>query len=502
MRTKQAFKTGAVALLTAVTLWPAAASATTTRVYTLGAMNRFIVDDSNRWLYPHMITKFGNLFYVELFGGSPSQTTSAPGSNRQAAANGNTNVAVHSLDIADTLPIQQSAGGGAIIAITDDLFVSMHLSDYEDPTVPQFLGFLAGSSQGDPSTFGWIPNAAPDAPASSNRKYDLFLAYNVQDLARFGLQLSYGSSKYKRTPNDNDPDVPADLQGGVENRKTDSIGVSDFGFLLGAGLDLGDSATIDVGLGMNFYSLGYSPNERDDLIEGGGGYSLQADVRAIIGVSEMWEVVPALSFRMGKMTAADLANYGNGLIYNEDDTREKYFITDVSQSRLLFDLGAAGHFKPTENISFWGGAGFHLINLAQEYENGIADAPDSGEVRDQALEFSKQSLSIDALPYIRIAMEARIFSWLDFRAGVVKYLRADTVTEDAVDENNSDNNRLNDVTRDFPFFDYFIGAAVHYEGFFCDLQLDPRWFQRGPELISGGGGGNPMFVNASLGYNF
>ena len=169
---------------------------------------------------------------------------------------------------------------------------------------------------------------------------------------------------------------------------------------------------------------------------------------------------------------------------------------------VLFDLGAAGHFKPTENISFWGGAGFHLINLAQEYENGIADAPDSGEVRDQALEFSKQSLSIDALPYIRIAMEARIFSWLDFRAGVVKYLRADTVTEDAVDENNSDNNRLNDVTRDFPFFDYFIGAAVHYEGFFCDLQLDPRWFQRGPELISGGGGGNPMFVNASLGYNF
>lgn len=502
MRTKQAITTGALALLSAAVLWPSVAQATTTRIYTLGAMNRFIIDDSNRWLYPHMITKFGNLFYVELFGGSPSQTTSAPGSNRQAAANGNVNVAVHSLDIADTLPIQQSAGGGAIIAVTDDLFVSMHLSDYEDPTVPQFLTFLGTSSRGNPNAFPWIPNAAPDAPAASNRKYDLFVAYNLQDLARFGLQLSYGSSKYKRNPNSNDPDVTADLQGGVEDRFVDSISVSDFGFLLGGGLDLGDSATIDVGLGMNFYSLGYSPNERSDLIEGGGGYGLQADVRAMIGVSEMWEIVPALSFRMGKMSGADLGDFGTGLIYNEDDTREKYFITDVSQSRLLFDLGAAAHFKPTQTISFWGGAGFHLINLAQQYENNIADAPDSGEVRDQPLEFSKQSVSIDALPYIRIAMEARIFSWLDFRAGVVKYLRADTVTEDAVDDNNADNNRLNDVTRDFPFFDYFVGAAVHYEGFFCDLQLDPRWFQRGPELFSGGGGGNPMFVNASLGYNF
>ncbi|CAN0572130.1 unnamed protein product, partial [Laminaria digitata] len=93
---------------------PQKAEATTTRIYTLGSMNRFILDDTNRWLYPHTITKYGNLFYLELFGSAPSQGSSAPTSNRQAST---------------------TAGGGMILGLTDDLFMSMHLSDYEDPTV-------------------------------------------------------------------------------------------------------------------------------------------------------------------------------------------------------------------------------------------------------------------------------------------------------------------------------------------------------------------------------
>jgi YD repeat-containing protein len=57
---------------------PAARAAgrnTETRVYTLGVMNRFVLDDANRWLHPHAITKYGNLFYLELFGaGRPAVT--------------------------------------------------------------------------------------------------------------------------------------------------------------------------------------------------------------------------------------------------------------------------------------------------------------------------------------------------------------------------------------------------------------------------------------------
>lgn len=475
------------------------AEATTTRVYTLGAMNRFILDDTNRWLYPHIITKYGNLFYVELFGSSPSRSTSAPTSNRQSAS-------TYTLDIADTVPVQQTAGGGAIIGLTDDIFLSLHLSDYEDPTVPQMLAWLASTSGNDPRGFPWIPDVAPESPQSANRKLDMFLAYNLQDMVQLGLQLSYGSSSYSRNPNDNDPDVVADLQGNVESRKSDSVGTSAFSFLLSGGLAIGDAATIDAGLGMTFHSLKYRPNERGDLIDGGGGIEFQADVRAMIGVTEWWEVVPALSLRTRNLKAADLANYGNGLTYNNAETgREDYFITDAALSQLIFDMGVAGHFKPTDGIHFWGAVGFEILNVTQKFEHLIAETPDNGNVRtDQNLEYYRDAYAYSAVPYFRLAVEARVFSWLDFRGGVVKYMLSEKVTEDRADDNNSDFNRLNDISRDTPYFDYFIGFAAHYEGFFLDMQLDPLWFNRGPEFLSGasGSGGGNMFVNASLGYRF
>src|SRR5437762_122795 len=75
----------ACALSVAVAL-PGKAQATSTRIYTLGVMNRFIVDDANKWLYPQLITKYGNLFYIELFGSGPSRAFTAPTSERGSAA--------------------------------------------------------------------------------------------------------------------------------------------------------------------------------------------------------------------------------------------------------------------------------------------------------------------------------------------------------------------------------------------------------------------------------
>lgn len=492
---------GAVSLLvlSAAVAAPKHAAATTTRVYTLGAMNRFIIDDTNRWLYPHMITKYKNLFYLELFGSDPSRLFSAPTSNRQA-----TGPAGQTLDIVDLVQVQSTAGGGAIIGLTDDLFISAHLSDYENPTVPAFLNLLGASSQGDPTAFPWLATVPPDAPGSANRKFDLFAAYNLQDFMQLGLHFTYGSSKYIRNPNDNDPEVPADLNGGVEARKIDEIKTQEIAFKLSGGLTPSESFALDLALGMKFHTLTYFPNDRD-LLEGGGGLEFSFDARSMIGITEWWELVPVVSFRFIRLSAADLANFGNGLTYNDDVGRERYFITDVAMQSYVFDVGIAGHFKPTDYINFWGAVGFQVLNTYEQYENTIADAPDAGLVRDQGIEFSRDSVSADAVPYIRLAIEARVFSWLDFRGGVVKFIRADKVTEDKIDDNDANANRLNDVTRDYPFFDYFVGFAAHYEGFFLDMQLDPLWFLRGPEALSGASGGasaGNMFVNASLGYNF
>jgi hypothetical protein len=476
------------------------ASATTTRTYTLGAMNRFIIDDTNRWLYPHMITKFKSLFYIELFGSDPSRLFSAPGSARQAAG-----PAGQTLDLVDLVQVQSTAGGGVILGITDDIFLSAHLSDYEDPTVPTFLSLLGESSQGDPNAFPWLATVPPDAPGSANRKFDLFGAYNLADVLQLGLHFEYGSSKYIRNPNDNDPQVPADQNGGVEARKIDEIRTSEWGLLVSAGLTPSEAFALDFGIGFRLHDLDYFPNDRDELIEGGGGFELSFDARSFIGLTEWWELVPAVSFRMVRLTAADLGNFATGLTYNGDVGLERYFITDVAFQALVIDAGLGGHFKPTDWISFWAVIGFQWLNQYEQYENTVEELPDAGLARDQPLEFSRDSVSADALPYIRLALEARVFSWLDFRAGVVKFIRADQVTQDNIDDNDANNNRLNDTVRDYPFFDYFLGFAAHYEGFFLDMQLDPFWFLRGPEALSGASGGEDagnMFINASLGYNF
>jgi hypothetical protein len=481
------------------------AEASSTRIYTLGAMNRFIVDDTNKWLYPQLITKYGDLFYLELFGTGVSRAFATPGSNRTTAMAGTpTSLAgtdLQTYDAADSVPVQQTAGGGAIIRVMDDLYLSVHLSDYANPTIPMLLTLLAASSKGNPNAYPWLPNP-PVAPGSANRKLDLFVAYNIVDVARLGLALSYGSSSYQRTPNNNDAQIPTDLMGNTEARKIDNIGTSEFAFKLGGSVDIGDVASIDSGLGFTFHGLTYAPNQRS-LIGGGGGNEIDADVRAMIGVTQWWEIIPAISLRYFGVSARDLADYTNGLIYNGDMGREQFFITDVSLHRFLFDLGVAGHFRPTSAIDFWGAVGYQYVRWSAEFDNTINDDPANGMVRDQNLAFSRDSISMNAMPYFRLALEARVFSWLDFRGGVIKYLRSDSVKQDQLDihpDTMGMNNRLNTIANDYPFFDYFVGAAVHYEGFFLDLQVDPAWFGRGPNFLSGTGAN--MFVNASLGYRF
>jgi len=483
---------------------PAPASATGTRAWNLGVMNRFILDDANRWLFPHTITKYGSLFYIELYGLNDSNASTAPTSMRGARDSTGS-----MLSAADIVPVQGTAGGGAIIALTDDLFISFHLSDYENPTVRAFLAQIVNAGNifsGDPNTFGWLASGRmPNPITDANRKFDVFVAYNVADLLNVGLQLSIGSSNYSYNPNASDPNI---LPGGRDElrRAPDDLGASEFRFLLSAGVDISDALSIDAAFGMGFDSITYLPNQRVDLLEGGGGLELQADVRAMIGISEWWELIPAISIRSVGLSAADLGDFATGLDFdisdNSEPGRENTNITDIKASSFVLDMGLAGHFKPNDIVQFWGAMGFQLQKRSFQYTHGVADNPGSFPRNTPAntLEYLRDSQSFTALPYVRLALEARIFSWLDFRGGVVKYMRGDNTRHEQVDDQDTNQNQDNDFSDDQPFFDYFVGIGAHYEGFFLDMQLDPLWFKRGPDFLSGSGGN--MFVNGSLGYRY
>lgn len=485
------------------------AQATNTRVFTLGTMNRFIIDDANRWLYPHVITRYGHLFYLELFGTAPSAGTVAPDSRRGAndapglyAEFGVSGVPGGALTAADFMPVQSRAGAGAILGITDDLFVSFHLSDYENPLVRGFLeGPVAAVSAGDPNAFPWLAGQAAIRPVSdANRKIDLFTAYRLLDLLQLGLLFSYGSSNFHYRADSSDPNVPV---GAAEQdqavRSADDIGASELRFLLSAGAEISPALAVDAAFGMAFHSLTYRPNGFTNRLEGGNGLEIQADARATIGLTQWWELVPAVSLRSAGFSGADLANYTTGLIYNDNGVpgRELANITDVKSSAFLFDAGLAAHMRPVDFIDFWGAVGFQAMSTGFEYAH--LEPEGGGVVRDDPLEAFERSRAVTSL-YLRMGLEARLFSWLDFRGGVVKYLRGDSLSRFQTDAQDATNDRDNGDSRDQPFFDYFLGLAAHYEGFFLDLQLDPFFFQRGPQFLSGSGGN--MFVNASLGYRY
>lgn len=215
---------------------PRPAEATSTRVWTLGGMNRFILDDANRFLYPHMITKYGNLFYLELFGLSDSIGANAPTSLRMRDSGSGARM----LSDADFVGVQSTAGGGAILALTDDLYLSFHLSDFENSTVIAFMQNIVAQGNivsGDPNSFGgWLTSGrTPPAITAANRKFDTFVGYNIADVVRLGLNISYGSSKYHYTPNANDPDI---LNGDdTLSRAPDDLGSSEFRFLLSGGIE-------------------------------------------------------------------------------------------------------------------------------------------------------------------------------------------------------------------------------------------------------------------------
>lgn len=117
-------------------------------------MNRFVRDDANRWIYPDVIASYDNLFYIDLFGAAPSRGFAAPGSNRLNAGLD----PLGAFDAAETVPVQNSAGDGAIVGVTDQLSISLHLSDYENDVVPSFVGLLGESATGSPNLFPWLAN--------------------------------------------------------------------------------------------------------------------------------------------------------------------------------------------------------------------------------------------------------------------------------------------------------------------------------------------------------
>lgn len=464
------------------------AEATVTRIYTLGGMNRFILDDANRWIFPHVIGSYSNLFYIDLFGAEASRSFENPAAGRLASGRN----PIVAFDRVETVPVQNTAGGGAIIRVVGGLSLGIHLSDYESNVVPNFLSLLSTYSDGDPSSFPWLFPNQPDALQSSNRKLDVFAAFEFEKLARIGLSFSYGSSSYTYEP-DADEEGPLDTDGERLPRLSDEIGTSEIGFVVSGELSPAEKLAFELAFGLSLYDLTYRPNQLDDLLAGGDGTLIRADFRARIGLGDIWEIVPAMTFRRFGMSGSDEGSFVTGLPYDGEGGRDESFITDLEIGQTIFDGGVAGHMRPLDAIDFWVALGIQYATQFSEARHAVeGPTPDRERLEESWL----------ALPYIRLALEAAVFEWLDLRAGLVKFIEDETERTE-LEERDVDPEQSTErsTSRDDPFFDYYLGFAAHHAGFFLDFQLNPQWFRTGPHFLSGASAGN-MFVNVSLGYKF
>ncbi len=443
------------------------AHATPTRVVSLGDMGLFLNDEANLFQYPGQVAKYGNLFELDLAGAAGKQLSE----------------------------LNNSAGGGAFLRATPKLTIGAWASDYTNPLISNFLtsvdDFSAASNAGQ-----WkdLASKAKAAGGGSERKYDLFAGYALSEAMLGGVQLSYGSQGIRAVPGPNSKSPGQDYQDNVYNQSD---------FRLAAGLSSGAADEgWDATLAYQYSGISYSVDNYPHFT-GGIGTTLALTGRYRTRLSQYWTIIPVVDYRV------DLVNL-------TEDTQLVAFCTTPdcttghgkelpgreerkhSYTGHNLNLGLGGKFHATERVNFWGAVGFQL-NYIGAGASVLSD--------DKALNNVNfgESTTIWDLPYLRAGLEAQLNDWLVFRGGVRKevLLKTENKSKEAPDANASFNRTTRTdlgVDEGNASFAGFVGFGVRYSGLVGDLLIDPSFFFRGPQFISGSGGN--LAIRATLAYAF
>jgi len=131
----------------------------------------------------------------------------------------------------------------------------------------------------------------------------------------------------------------------------------------------------------------------------------------------------------------------------------------------VFDLGVGINYDASTDVLVAADAGVALVNAKYEttYDDpGLDDYEDKNNFR--------------VMPYFRTGIDAYVFKWLDFRAGVVSA---------CISYNNKWDEDDFDRTWSWNTTETFLGAGFHWGTFMIDLSIDPEFILEGPYFISG-----------------
>lgn len=177
---------------------------------------------------------------------------------------------------------------------------------------------------------------------------------------------------------------------------------------------------------------------------------------------------------MGRYTLIPHAMFGY-----EKQGREDYIagVLDDEETGtwMIFDAGMGLNYEADEDVLAIADIGFQF--KSEKFENKPATGEDS-ETKGTDLVF----------PYFRIGVDAKIFKWLDIRAGT--FSTWDRVKYEPDSERTYKANYVDT--------DLLLGVGLHWGNFEIDAELDPEFVTDGPNFISGEE--DDLFWGASLIY--
>ncbi|MEZ5357985.1 MAG: hypothetical protein R3F48_04080 [Candidatus Zixiibacteriota bacterium] len=152
----------------------------------------------------------------------------------------------------------------------------------------------------------------------------------------------------------------------------------------------------------------------------------------------------------------------------------------ITDKEFVIDLGLGMNYEASEDVLLVTDFGIMLESYKTEVDYADAAATDT-ESKDK----------YTTLPYFKIGIDAKVFKWMDLRAGVSSYWVSETWEP-------------NDVTKrkwGWGANDTYFGLGFHWGDLELDAWVDTDFVENGPYFISGDETSS-MFERVSLTYYF
>jgi hypothetical protein len=270
---------------------------------------------------------------------------------------------------------------------------------------------------------------------SADQRIGLFYGRNLGEMP-FGFVIDYNKSGDKNE----DEDVTFNYEG--------SLTALGFGFGLTA-----MEGKLDLALGITMVSwtdkdYNATTTEIEDETKPSGNTSFGFNARYWMDPMDKCVFVPHVGVWIGKEGLED---------YVDGDLAVTY-----TYKHKNFEVGMGMNYEAKEDVLVVTDFGIESLAMTDETDPEGASAM---EWKDKYTTF----------PYFKVGIDAKVFKWMDFRAGVSNYWTSETFEPSDTMKRTYSNAET----------DTYLGAGFHWGDLEIDASVNPSFLNNGPDFITG-----------------